>query len=128
MKTWMTVGAGLGLLMAGGVAMAQNAPPAPPPVAPAAGPMVQMDGGPQHDGPMRDGMMRGGMMRGGWGHMHGDRMEGHGPPPPPMTKAAMFRFRKGDASVFVKCAENEPTATCVDAASKLMDKLAAQPK
>ena len=47
---------------------------------------------------------------------------------PPPTKAAVFRFHKGDARVDIKCAEDEPTKACVDAASTLIDKLAPPPK
>jgi hypothetical protein len=50
----------------------------------------------------------------------------HRPPPP--SKAAHFRFRKGDAVVDIKCADDEPTKSCVDAGSALLDKLMAAPK
>ena len=64
-------------------------------------------------------MERGGMERGGMG-------PGWRRPPPP-TKAAVFHLRRGDARVDIKCADDEPTKACVDAATALMDKLAAQP-
>jgi hypothetical protein len=38
------------------------------------------------------------------------------------TNAAIFRFRRGDTSIFIKCAENEPTQACVTAAGTLLDK------
>lgn len=112
MKT--TIAAALGLaLLAGGAALAQNAPPPP---APEAGP-------PGEHGPM-DGAMEG--RRGPPPYMMRGMMERamHMRP----SKAASFHFRKGDARVDIKCADDEPTKACVDAASALMDKLAAQPK
>ena len=57
----------------------------------------------------------------------GMMMRMHMHPPPPPSKAAHFRFRKGDAMVDVKCADDEPTKACVDAASVLLDKLAPNP-
>jgi hypothetical protein len=39
------------------------------------------------------------------------------------TKAAFFRFQRGNASVTVKCAEDEPTQACANAASTLLDKI-----
>jgi hypothetical protein len=38
------------------------------------------------------------------------------------TNAAIFRIRRGDTSIFIKCAENEPTQACVTAAGSLLDK------
>ena len=88
--------AGAGLLLAAGVAFAQGAPP---------------DGGPGPQGPgeMRgpEGYMRGMMM------MQMRRAE--------LSKAAHFRFRKGDALVDIRCAVDEPTKACVDAGSALLD-------
>ncbi len=117
MKTWMWASAGVGVLMAAGVAVAQ-VPPAPP--APGAGPGQ----GDMH-GEMHGDMGPGGPMghRMGWMHR---MMEMHHMHPP--SKAAQFRFRKGDAMVDIKCADDEPMKACVDAGSALLDKLAAQPK
>ena len=110
-------------LLAGSVAIAQPASPAAPPPAPEAAPR---DRGPM-DGPMGERRgpppeMRGEMPRDMHGDMHG--VMRHMRP----SKAAVFNFRKGDARVFIKCADDEPTKACIDAASALMDKLAAQPK
>ena len=44
---------------------------------------------------------------------------------PPTTKAAVFHIRRGDTRIDVKCADDEPSAACVDAAVRLMDKLGA---
>lgn len=44
------------------------------------------------------------------------------------TSAAIFRMRRGDNSIFIKCAENESTQACVAAAGMLLDKLNSQPK
>jgi hypothetical protein len=51
---------------------------------------------------------------------------GHPPMGLPMmlhTKAAFFRFQRGGASITVKCAEDEPTQACVNAASALLDRV-----
>ena len=101
MSVYSTMGllAGAGLLMAAGAAMAQGAPGE-------AGP------GPQGPGEMRGEMgPHGGFMR---EMMRRQREE---------SKAAHFRFRKGDAMVDIKCAADEPTKACVDAGSALLDKL-----
>ncbi|GAC1336934.1 MAG: hypothetical protein NVSMB18_00980 [Acetobacteraceae bacterium] len=47
----------------------------------------------------------------------------HGMHPPPPTKAAVFSFSRGDMQIMIKCADEEPTRACVDAASALIDKL-----
>ncbi len=89
------------------VAIAQPAPPngAPPPGGPGGPPPHEMDG------------------PGGYGRefMHGRRMM----PPPP--KAAFFRFRKGDSSVTIKCADDEPTKACTDAATTMLQAINAAP-
>ncbi len=106
MKQVLLLSAGLGVVLAAGVALAQ-APggDAPPP------PHGEMGQGPHgemgHMGPGMHGMM-------------------HGMHRPPPSKAARFMFRKGDAVVAIKCADDEPTKACVDAGSALLDKLAAQ--
>ena len=104
MKLWIVAGAGLALMAATGVAVAQApSPPGPP----------GMEGQRPDEGPGMHHWGRMGMMR---MHMH------------PMSKAAHFRFRRGDAVVDIKCADDEPTKACVDASSALMDKLAATQK
>lgn len=111
MKRLLIVGAGVGLLMAGGVAVAQ-APNAGPPGGPPAPAMGQDGGPPREMGEMHRGM--------GWGgHMM------HRPPP---SKAARFMFRKGDSVVAIKCADDEPMKACVDAGSALLDKLGSMNK
>lgn len=101
------------MLATAGVAVAQPAPPpATPPAAPEAGPMGE--GG-------RHGMMHGGPMQGGRHAMRMmERMHSQ-------SKAARFNFVRDDASISIKCADDEPTRACVDAAGILLDKLAAQP-
>ena len=101
----MLVG-GAVLLGVAGPAAAQPAPSGTPEPGPTS------EGGPNghagmHGGPplMRPGMMR--MMR--------------------PSKGARFHFSRNDGVVDVKCAEDEPMRACVDAASALLDKLAAQP-
>ncbi len=105
MRVYSTMGllAGAGLLVAAGAAMAQGAPGE-------AGP------GPQGPGEMR-GEMRGEM--GPHGGFMREMMRRHREE----SKAAHFRFRKGDAVVDIKCAADEPTKACVDAGSVLLDKL-----
>ncbi|MDX2264014.1 MAG: hypothetical protein NW215_03475 [Hyphomicrobiales bacterium] len=58
----------------------------------------------------------GGMWRRGSGH-HGKWGKPHQP------KGAHFKFMKEDSEIDIKCAPAEPTAACVDAAIRLMDKL-----
>jgi hypothetical protein len=61
-------------------------------------------------------------MRGMGGEMPGSEMGEH-PMMMSRTSAAIFRIRRGDTSIFIKCAENEPTQGCVAAAGTLLDKL-----
>ena len=84
------------------VAIAQPAPPdgAPPPPGEMGGP-------------------------GGHGHGFPGFMRGRHMPPPP--KAAVFNFRAGDKSMFVKCADDEPTKTCTDAVAAMMQAINANP-
>jgi hypothetical protein len=87
----------------GSMAHAQNAPgTSPQPTQSERGPMT-----------MR-GMMGGEMP----GHEMGEHsmMMSH-------TSAAIVRIRRGDTSIFIKCADNEPTQACVAAAGTLLDKL-----
>ena len=116
----VTAGAGLGLLVSAGVALAQGAPPPdappppPPPGAHGPGPEGDMGRGPMNGYRPEMGYMRRAMMM--------RRMED-------VTKAAHFRFRKGDMAIDVKCAADEPTKACTDATGALLDKLtAAAPK
>ena len=88
------------VMLGAGSALAQDAPGAPPP--PPGGP----GGGPMH--PMMER----------WLEMHRHDMA-------MMQKAAAFRFRRGDAEIDIKCAADEPTNSCVDAASALIDKVMA---
>jgi hypothetical protein len=58
----------------------------------------------------------------------GGEMPGHEMGEHPMmmmshTSAAIFRIRRGDTSIFIKCADSEPTQACVAAAGTLLDKL-----
>ncbi|GJD35060.1 hypothetical protein [Methylobacterium aerolatum] len=79
----------------------EAAPPPPPPGGRRAGP----DGGPPPP--------PGGPRRGPDGP----------PPPPPPSKAAHFRFERGDARIDVKCADDESMKTCADLTLQLLDKL-----
>ena len=38
------------------------------------------------------------------------------------TTGAIFHIRRGDTSIFIRCAENESTQACVTAAGTLLDK------
>jgi len=99
------------------LAAAQPAPPPAPPAGqdnPAPDPMRDR----MHDGMHGEG--RGGMMghRMGMGMMGGDM---RGP------RGAHFVFEREGAMIDLRCAENEPTRACVDAAAVLLDKLGSQP-
>jgi hypothetical protein len=98
------------------------AQPAPPPAPPAAPPSGQDS--PPAD-PMRD-RMHDGMHGEGRGGMMGHRMGmmGGGMRGP---RGAHFVFEREGAMIDLRCAENEPTRACVDAAAVLLDKLGAQP-
>jgi hypothetical protein len=61
-----------------------------------------------HGGEMRGGQMDGGHMGGGQG-------------------SARFRIRSGDASVLVRCGDDEPMKACVEATMMLLDKLRSMP-
>jgi hypothetical protein len=107
MRKYLIIGSSLALLASGGVAMAQMPP---------GGPNGQ--GGPgAPGGPHGPGMgpQEQWNMHRHWEmmeHMHHHRAEG-----------TSFRFRKGDASVEVKCSDSEPVQACVNAAGTLLDKL-----
>lgn len=95
-------------------ALAQPAPAPQPPQAQPGGPPPPPPGpGPQARGPMPPGFPPGE----GPG-MQGPRGWRHGPP----SRAAAFHVERGDISVSVRCAQDEPTQACVDAAIRLMDK------
>jgi hypothetical protein len=91
------------IALAGSMARAQNAPGAP----------SEQPGQSSERGPM---MMRG--MMGDEGEMseRGERRMMM------RTTAAIFRIRRGDTSIFIKCADNESTQACVAAAGTLLDK------
>lgn len=107
------------------LAAAQPAPPpAPPPNAPdAAAAPEPMRGMREHmRGEGRSGMMGGMMghhMGGGMSGMMGGGMRG--------PRGAHFVFEREGAVIDLKCADNESTRACVDAAAVLLDKLAPQP-
>lgn len=99
-----------------GIARAQSATGTPGPASPQA-PAVQAPALPQpgNEGPMH-----------GPGPMAGRGWMAHRPMGLPMmlhTKAAFFRFQRGRASITVKCADDESTQACVNAASALLDKI-----
>lgn len=103
----------MGVLLAGGVAVAQA-----PGGEPGGGaPPGEMRGRGEMGGP-------GDMMR--HGHMEAVMREMMHRAAPAPSKAARFMFRRGDALVNIKCADDEPMKACVDAGSALLDKLAAQ--
>jgi hypothetical protein len=110
--------AGAAIALAGSMARAQNAPGAP----------SEQPGQSSGRGPM---MMRGMMgdddeMSGrGRGERDDDEMSGRERGERRMmmrTTAAIFRIRRGDTSIFIKCADNESTQACVAAAGMLLDK------
>ena len=95
--------AGAFILASAAAAHAQGAPtePAAPPPP---GPGMEM---------RRPPMDRGGPMG---MHRHGMMM---------MQRSAGFRFKRDGAEIDIRCAGNEPMRACVDAASVLIDKVAA---
>ena len=109
------------------LAAAQPAPPPAPPGAPPATPPAGQDN-PAPDSMrdrMHDGMHgegRGGMMGYRMGMMRG--MMGGGMRGP---RGAHFVFEREGASIDLRCADNESTRACVDAAAVLLDKLGSQP-
>ena len=93
------------------VAQAQNAPGTSPQTTQ-----------PQERGAMMPGMM-GGEIR---GHEMGEHWR-EGPIMRARINAAIFRIRRADTSIFIKCADNEFTQACVTAAGTLLDKFSQQP-
>ncbi len=136
---------------AAGLALAQTAPsPATPPVAPGAppaqaqaptpptppGPPGQRAEGPGPRGPGPEGRGpgpegppgRGPWAMGPYGHPGmGEGYPMHMWHHAPRSRAASFHVERGDAEIHIQCAEGEPTRACVDAASVLLDKIAAMP-
>jgi len=104
MRILTMLGATAIVLGATGVATAQPTPPGAP------GVETANEGAPD-DHPA---------MRGGPPGMHPGMMRMMRP-----SRAARFHFSRNDGVVDVKCAEDEPMRACVDAASALLDKLAA---
>jgi predicted lipid-binding transport protein (Tim44 family) len=92
-----------------GVAKAQNAPPQ------TTQPSEQTQ--PSERGAMMPGMMGGRMMGRDMGERSHERRMMMAQSP-----AAIFHIRRGDTSIFIKCAENESTQACITAAGTLLDK------
>lgn len=117
--------AALLLTGAAGLALAQPAPApeAGGPIAPPAGP------GPQAQAPMPPGPGPAGPGFGPRGPRgpEMDRMRGFPHRPPPPSRAASFHLQREDSVIHIRCAENEPTRACVDAAAVLLDKVAGLP-
>ena len=109
----------------------QGGPGQPP--SPQNNPMV-MDG-PAAGRAMQEQMMAQGGPQGGpppGGPPHPPMMMGHHPHGPEMDedmmhmrppRGAVFMFRDGDERMLIKCADEEPTKVCVDAATTLIDKI-----
>jgi hypothetical protein len=101
------VALGLALSAAAAWAQTNTAPPAPPEPAQmgneASPPRPEMPGPPHK--PMDEP----------------GRPEAHWHLPPSPSKAAHFRLKRGETDIDVKCADDEPTNVCTDAAIKLMN-------
>jgi hypothetical protein len=113
MRKLLLAGAAMVIATSIGVAQAQNAPSTPP----------------QTTQPPERGAMMRGMMG---GEMPGREMGEHRHKGPMMiahmmahTNAAILHIRRGDISIFIKCADNESTQACVTAAGTLLDKFSA---
>jgi len=109
MRKYLLIGAGLGALAVAGVAMAQT-PPGPGPGGPPPPPPAGDQGGPGRPGGPMGGPGWGGPMG-----MRGRMMM--------RSQSAGFIYRRGDTMFGVRCAANEPTQACVNAAGTLLDKL-----
>ncbi len=96
-----------------GVAKAQNAPGTSPQTAQPSEQTTQ----PSERGVMMPGMMGGRMMGREMGEHSRERHMMMA-----QTPAAIFHIRRGDTSIFIKCAENESTQACITAAGTLLDK------
>ncbi|MGH7154580.1 MAG: hypothetical protein ACREF3_11695 [Acetobacteraceae bacterium] len=134
MRRMLLVGAAIALAGSTVAAQAQNATPSqttieasPAQTAPTQTRGMMSSGMGRGEMPMMKGgdmmerggmpMMRGGdmMERGGMPMMRGSEMF--------RTSAAVLHFRMGDLSMTVKCADNESTQTCANAASALLEKI-----
>jgi hypothetical protein len=121
MKKILMLGAGLALMGATGVALAQAPqPPAGAPQTTEAAPPPPAGGPGMHHHGMRGPGGPGGMRGPGGPHRFG-------PPPAPPSKAAAFMIKRGDTRIQIRCAEDEAMQACVNAASALMDKVASMP-
>ena len=100
------------------LAQAQNAPETPPQTTQ---PSEQIARPPEEGGVMMREMTGGRMMgrEGGEGSRGGRMMMAH---MMGQTTGAIFHIRRGDTSVYIRCAENESTQACVTAAATLLDK------
>lgn len=75
-----------------------------------------------HDEMMRHhGMGRGGGGGGGWRGMQEGMRDGG--MPGRSGGGAHFRLQRGDARIDIRCGDNEPIGVCVEAASRLIDKV-----
>jgi hypothetical protein len=120
MKALLLSGLTLALLTGGALAQANGQPPAPPAPGLAPPPPPPPGVAPPPVGP---------------GAEAGD-MEGPPPPPPPggpgprgqrppplPERAAHFRLQRGDATVNVKCADDEQMKVCADLTLQMVDRL-----
>jgi hypothetical protein len=108
MRKLLLISAAMALVGSISVAHAQNAP--------------QTAQSPPERGPMMRGMMGGETQEREMAENWRERpmmMMAH-------TNAAIFRIRRGDTSIFIKCADNESTQACVTAAGTLIDKFSQQ--
>ncbi|MFC0407410.1 hypothetical protein [Roseomonas elaeocarpi] len=137
MRTLLSLGTGLLLAgaVAAGTALAQTppaapvppatapaTPPAPPPATPTEAPRPPGGPGVWGHGPVMGGpgMPGAGMQGPGMPGFHGPGGPHRWGPPP--SRAASFRLERGDTEFRVRCAENESTEACVNAAATLLDR------
>ena len=104
MQAWLF--SAVGLLMLTGLVAAQTPSPAP-------GPPAEGEGQGGRIGQMAPPEI----MR----HEHSDRMRRHHQFQP---RGASFHFKRGDSTIEIRCASNEPTSDCISAATALIDKIA----
>ncbi|MBV8095159.1 MAG: hypothetical protein JO110_18405 [Acetobacteraceae bacterium] len=106
------------IVLLAGPALAQTPPggSTTPGGAPPGGPPGVGGPGPEHGMP--------GHHPPGWGGEEREEHEEHWPHHMMMhSKAAIFRLHRGDSTILVKCADDEPTQACVNAAITLLDKV-----